>query len=197
MVDEFGALVAEHVGSRIRRRRRVLEISQEELGNRAGVHRTAINLYEHGRVTPRLETLVLIARVLEVTETQLLAGIDEEAVESRRRRPRESSDAPIVVGQEHDLTVAERSGGNLRRLRLREDMTQEGLARRAGLHRNAISRLEAGERVPLADTLVRLADSLGVAPAELLDGIEWVPASDSAGSFVFGSSQMPEATSHV
>lgn len=86
-----------------------------------------------------------------------------------------------------DPAVAERFGRNLRRIRRREDLTQEGVARRAGLHRTEIGRLENGERVPRIDTLVRLADSMVVPPGELLDGISWVPAPEVAGAFAFGS----------
>lgn len=73
-----------------------------------------------------------------------------------------------------DLAVAERFGRNLRRLRRREGLTQEELARSAGLHRTAIGLLENGGRVARIDTLVRLADSLEVPPEELLDGIFWI-----------------------
>jgi len=92
-----------------------------------------------------------------------------------------------VPRKKRDPAVAERFGRNLRRVRRREDLTQEGVARRAGLHRTEIGRLENGERVPRIDTLVRLADSMAVPPGELLDGISWVPAPEVVGAFAFGS----------
>lgn len=97
-----------------------------------------------------------------------------------------------------DPAVAGRFGENLRRVRRREDLTQEEVARRAGLHRTEIGRLENGERVPRIDTLVRLADSMVVPPGELLDGISWVPAPEVVGAFAFGSmsiSPIPRSTS--
>jgi transcriptional regulator with XRE-family HTH domain len=93
MVDEFAEHVAGHVGGRIRRRRRAMDISQEELAFRAGVHRTQISLIEHGKVMVKLDTLILLARALDVAEVQLLAGIDEAAVGRRRRRPYGSPEA--------------------------------------------------------------------------------------------------------
>jgi transcriptional regulator with XRE-family HTH domain len=75
-----------------------------------------------------------------------------------------------------DDAVAERFGRNLRRERRREGLTQEELARLAGLHRTEIGRLEGGERVPKIDTLIRLADSVGATTTALLDGIYWLPA---------------------
>ncbi|MBS1889329.1 MAG: helix-turn-helix transcriptional regulator [Actinobacteria bacterium] len=86
-----------------------------------------------------------------------------------------------------DPEVAGRFGENLRRVRRREDLSQERLAVRASLHRTEIGRLEAGERVPRVDTLVRLADSMAVPAGELLDGIHWVPAPEAEGTFSFGS----------
>jgi transcriptional regulator with XRE-family HTH domain len=97
-----------------------------------------------------------------------------------------------------DPAVAGRFGENLRRVRRREDLSQEELARRAGLHRTAIGLLEHGARVPRIDTLIRLADSMVVSPGELLDGISWVPAPEVVGAFAFGSmsiSPIPSSTS--
>ncbi|MBS1864003.1 MAG: helix-turn-helix transcriptional regulator [Actinobacteria bacterium] len=85
-----------------------------------------------------------------------------------------------------DPVVAGRFGENLRRVRRREDLSQEELTRRAGLHRTEIGLLERGERVPGIDTLVRLADSMEVPPGALLDGIYWIPAPEAAGAFAFG-----------
>lgn len=90
--------------------------------------------------------------------------------------------------KKRDDAVAERFGRNLRRERRREGLTQEVLAKRAGLHRTEIGRLESGERVPKIDTLIRLADSAGTTTTKLLDGIYWLPASEppeSIGTFSF------------
>lgn len=85
-----------------------------------------------------------------------------------------------------DPDVAERFGGNLRRVRRREDLSQEGLGRRAGLHRTEIGLLEKGERICRIDTLIRLAGAMAVPPGELLDGIDWVPGPETSGAFAFG-----------
>lgn len=79
--------------------------------------------------------------------------------------------------------LARRFAENLRRVRRREGLSQEQLAVRASLHRTEIGKIESGERVCQIDTLIRLAGAMGVPPAELLDGIDWVPAPGSAGSF--------------
>jgi transcriptional regulator with XRE-family HTH domain len=86
-----------------------------------------------------------------------------------------------------DLAVADRFGRNLRRVRRREDLSQEELGERAGLHRTEVGKLEKGKRVPRIDTLIRLAGAMAVPPGELLDGIDWVPVPKAVGSFPFGS----------
>jgi transcriptional regulator with XRE-family HTH domain len=73
------------------------------------------------------------------------------------------------------VTVADRFGANLRRCRRRVRLSQEELAVAAGLHRNAIGKLENGERVPRIDTLVKLCGALETDAADLLRGIVWEP----------------------
>lgn len=86
------------------------------------------------------------------------------------------------------LGVADRFGDNLRRIRKREDLSQEELARRASLHRTEIGFLEHGERVCRVDTLIRLAGAMAIPPGELLGGIDWVPGPEPKGAFFIRSS---------
>ena len=51
-------------------------ITQEELGHRAGVHRTRMGEIERGRVAVSIRTLFRIARALEVPPASLLDGIE-------------------------------------------------------------------------------------------------------------------------
>ncbi len=59
-------------------------------------------------------------------------------------------------------------GDNVRRHRLRLRLTQEDLAAETDLKRSYLSELENGRRNPTVRVLGRLADALGVEPAELL-----------------------------
>ncbi len=87
--------------------------------------------------------------------------------------------------------VSERFGANLRRTRRREDVSQERLARRAGLHHSEVGKIERGLRLPRVDTLIRLADGLGVEPVELLVGIHWVPGPARGGTFLLDGRPLP------
>lgn len=50
-------------------------LSQEELGFRSDLHRTEISLLERAGREPRLHTIVKLARALDVTPCELIAGI--------------------------------------------------------------------------------------------------------------------------
>jgi DNA-binding XRE family transcriptional regulator len=61
-------------------------------------------------------------------------------------------------------------GERLRALRLAAGLTQAELARRTGIHRPNIARVEAGRHTPSLDTLNRLASAIGVPAARVLSG---------------------------
>lgn len=64
-------------GERIREMRKLINMSQEELGRRVGVQRAAIQKYEKGTVQNiPLQTIEQIAKVLDVSPTYLV-GWDE------------------------------------------------------------------------------------------------------------------------
>lgn len=62
-------------------------------------------------------------------------------------------------------------GRNLFAARRRAGLTQESLAKFAGLHRTSIGLLELAHRTPGLDTICQLAKGLGITPSELIDGI--------------------------
>jgi transcriptional regulator with XRE-family HTH domain len=62
-------------------------------------------------------------------------------------------------------------GRNLCLLRCRRGLSQEALARGAGLCRDTVWKTEMGIRSPTLGTLLALADALNVDPGELLEGL--------------------------
>jgi transcriptional regulator with XRE-family HTH domain len=78
--------VAEYLGPRIRRIRRGLDMSQENLADNAGIHRTQISAIEHGDRLPRIDTLIKLAAGLGFTPCELLGGIFWEIGGSRPGR---------------------------------------------------------------------------------------------------------------
>ena len=59
-------------------------------------------------------------------------------------------------------------GRNVRRVRVKKDLTQEEFADRSGFSQQYISDLERGLRNPTVVTLFELAQALGTTPVQLL-----------------------------
>ena len=63
-------------------------------------------------------------------------------------------------------------GRRMRELRVREGISQDGLAHSSGIHSTSIGRIERGGREPRLTTILRLAKGLDVEPGELVDGLD-------------------------
>lgn len=75
---------------------------------------------------------------------------------------------------------------NLDRLIAERGLTPAELAARADIHRSHLTLILGGERMVQLDTLVKLAGALGVSPAELLAGVNWVSDGEGGGEFRSG-----------
>lgn len=62
-------------GDRVRERRQELGLSQEALGEQAGLHRNYIGMVERGEQNATLVNLVLLAQVLGVDPCDLVHGL--------------------------------------------------------------------------------------------------------------------------
>jgi transcriptional regulator with XRE-family HTH domain len=65
-------------------------------------------------------------------------------------------------------TAVVKIGDNLKRQRIRKALTQEELARQAGLTTASVARIERNETEPRMSTLRKLAKALEIDPAELV-----------------------------
>jgi transcriptional regulator with XRE-family HTH domain len=59
-------------GTRLRDARKHLGISQEDLADRGGLHRTHVSLIERGRREPSLDTLAKLGRGLQIRPTTMI-----------------------------------------------------------------------------------------------------------------------------
>lgn len=73
------------IGTNVRRFRKELDISQEELANRIGLTQGGIGQIERNEVSPRLETIYALAEAL---------GVEVAVLLQRERKP-----ASIVANQ--------------------------------------------------------------------------------------------------
>lgn len=73
--------INQRFGKAIRRRRRELDLSQEELAERADLHRTYISNIERGELNPSLETMEKLVKALDISFTALFSnyGVDLES----------------------------------------------------------------------------------------------------------------------
>jgi DNA-binding XRE family transcriptional regulator len=78
--------------------------------------------------------------------------------------------APPPVNGVHAAIAIDgvRLGARLRELRVAAGLTQAELARRTGIHRPNIARVEAGRHTPSLETLARLASAIGVSTTTVL-----------------------------
>ncbi len=78
--------IKQRFGKAIRRRRRELDLSQEELAEKAELHRTYISNIERGELNPSLETMEKLLKALNISFASLFAnyGIDIESEPENR-----------------------------------------------------------------------------------------------------------------
>ena len=65
-------------GKAVRYRRNELEISQEELAERANLHRTYISDLERGRRNISLENIEKLAKALNLSISELIQRVDDQ-----------------------------------------------------------------------------------------------------------------------
>jgi transcriptional regulator with XRE-family HTH domain len=79
-MEDFDSRVMRQLGRRVKRRRNFLDLSQEALAERAGIHRTQISSYENGERMPLASTLIKLAAALGISVGRLVIGIEWEVV---------------------------------------------------------------------------------------------------------------------
>ena len=72
---------------------------------------------------------------------------------------------PLDKSQKRDLTAF---GGNIRRIRITRELSQERLAEMADLNIRTVQKIEAGQLNVLLTTALRIQRSLGCNPSELI-----------------------------
>jgi transcriptional regulator with XRE-family HTH domain len=78
--------INQRFGRAVRRRRRELDLSQEELAERAELHRTYVSSIERGERNPSLDNIEKLAKALDTSITRLFTdyGVEvEDESESR------------------------------------------------------------------------------------------------------------------
>ncbi len=82
-MERRGAEQTAEFGRRVRERRTELGISQEDLGDISGLHRTYVGHLERGEVNPSLLNILKVAAALEVDAAVLVEGISDTIEDPR------------------------------------------------------------------------------------------------------------------
>ncbi len=72
-------------GKAVRRRRRELDISQEELAERSGLHRNYISSIESGTRNPSLKNIEKLVKALETSISEFFANYDIEVRDESKK----------------------------------------------------------------------------------------------------------------
>jgi transcriptional regulator with XRE-family HTH domain len=75
-------------GNLIRRRRLAIDLGQEKLADKAGIHRTHISLLERGKRMPSLMVIKKLAAALETTMASLMEELEGVGGEAAQKQPR-------------------------------------------------------------------------------------------------------------
>lgn len=128
------------IGERIKNYRHLRNLTQQELGEKIGVHKATINKYETGIIENiGILTLQKIADALDVDVDQLVLGNK-------------------TYKTVHTSNVSER----LKEALSKKNMKLTELAERTGTYKGTISHYIAGSYEPKHNTLIKLANALDV-----------------------------------
>ncbi|MBX9681191.1 MAG: helix-turn-helix domain-containing protein [Gemmataceae bacterium] len=78
--------IATIFGEVLRKRRLAAELSQEQLADRSGLHRTTMSLLERGLRVPSLLVLLQLSKGLETTAASLVQDFEQSLSTSGRTR---------------------------------------------------------------------------------------------------------------
>jgi len=129
------------------------------LGNgRASLHRRPIDGSDDG--TP------VVSITIDPTATKATMLLESGATSQLTVANTQASE---MTNGGVDIAIdGEKLGARLRELRLAAGLTQAELARRTGIHRPNIARVEAGRHTPSLETLARIANAIGVSTTHVL-----------------------------
>lgn len=84
MVDALSKQVLKVLGLRIRDLRRAQGLSQEDLADKCGVHRTFMGTVERGESNLSFSNILKVASTLEMSLSALFEGVDQNVVSGGR-----------------------------------------------------------------------------------------------------------------
>lgn len=133
--EDLYAYAQEEMGRRIRRARKALGWTQEDLGDATGIDQTRISVFERGRKSMHLRTFLKLANALNVDPGDLVRGL---------KLPRGGDAREVAMTREHqryeEEIVAAMTEANERLDAARADHERRIASIRTGRGRTRINR---------------------------------------------------------
>jgi transcriptional regulator with XRE-family HTH domain len=168
------------LGTTLRQYRKQRRLSQPALAVRTGIHHTYISEIEHGQHNIAVLKLLRLAQALGLRAACLLAPLDPRAptvagVSLPAQRVQEAGvtrEAKPALPLDDADRLLPLLGAALRQARQQGHLSQTALATMTGLSATYIGEIEQGQRNLSVLSLLRLADALGLAVAQVLAPLE-------------------------
>ncbi|MEV2908343.1 helix-turn-helix domain-containing protein [Paenibacillus larvae] len=133
------------LGENIKFYRKQKKMTQNELAQKSYMSRTYLSDIERGRQNPSLNTLISIAKVLNI-------------------------DIKLLFNEDHHTEIKEKSiGNNIRLYREQKKITQTKLAKKSGISSSHLSMIESDLKKPSIDTLNAIANALNIDVTQIMD----------------------------
>ena len=139
--------------SNLRKIRTESKVSQIQLAEDIGFSNDIISLWETGLRLPSADAIIILSRYFQVSTDYLLKVTDNNSTLHR------------IQDFDVDMTIF---NNRLKELRKNKKLSQEQLAKRAGLTKTSINHWENGKCLPNANAIVALARYFGVTTDYLL-----------------------------
>ena len=127
------------------------ELTMDTLARKAGITRSFLSKLERGEKAPAISTLINLANALHAEVSELI-GEGQGATQR-------------LSGEEVERSL----GHRLRQARQSRGITIDALARKAGITKGFLAKIERGEKTPAISTLVNIASALPIEVAKLLE----------------------------
>ncbi|MCC7278398.1 MAG: helix-turn-helix transcriptional regulator [Chromatiaceae bacterium] len=124
------AKIATKTGQRVAKIRKAAGLTQAELGERSNLSQRLISNIECGQREGTIDTLIKIAKALDVTVTHLTGEADPESAEEQVIRDRAMPAGLVALARNaawcHLLGITQEEWGVLRSIPATYELTQEG-----------------------------------------------------------------------
>ena len=139
--------------SNIKKLRKEYNVSQTQFSKEIGYSKNTISLWEIGTRTPCADAVIILSRYFQVSTDYLLKVTDDNTMLHR------------IDDFDVDMSIFFK---RLKELRIKNKLSQDGLANKTGISQSAIGNWELGISIPSATAIIILANYFGVTTDYLL-----------------------------